>query len=1587
LDVSRTVGWFTSLYPVVLDVADAGGRTGDAAWSWQIRQTKETRRRVPRKGVGYGVLRYLTPDGEPDPALACSPEVLFNYLGSFDTADAAAPFVLGTETVGPEVLPRGHRAPPLTVNGVVVDGTLTLTASYPDGHFRREHVAAWLAQYRTYLQQMADHCAGRAPEVTPSDLTVPGLDLTAYETLLELHGVSPSAVADICPLAPLQEGLLFHGLSAPETRAYVEQTGYRLQGALDSACFEAAWQSLLDRHAHLRAAIWTQGVDQPVQAIPRQRRLEYRCEDWRDRPAAEQQAQLAAFREADRARGFDFARDVLLRVAVFRTGEATHEVVWTFHHLLLDGWSVAILTAELEAIYAALAAGDTPALPPATPYRRYLEWLAAQDRAAGRAHWTAALGDYESPATVMPDGRRPASDTGVRRLQSWALGDEETLALETWARAAGVTVGTALQTLWGLLLGRYTGKSDVVFGTTVAGRPAVLPDVERMVGLFINTLPVRVRWADDERVSDVARRVQAAALAREPHAALPLWEIQSASPLGGALFDHVLIVENYPLGHAVPDGQRTTWAVEAVDAVEEMHYALGLVVTREADGLRLHVSHDPAVYPPAQVERIGAHWIRLLAALRQAPDAHPCDLDILPPAERDTLLSRFNDTRHAGAVDRSLVDLFEAQCRRTPDNAAVAYGDVTLTYRELDERAARVASYLRERHRVGRETRVGLLTGRSEWLLVALLGILKAGAAYVPIDPDSPADRARFILEDTGALVLMTVTDGPWPALEGDQPVPRLDVRDACAAGRAGHAGHHPDPDSLAYIIYTSGSTGLPKGVACEHRAAVNVAEEFARRRHLEARDRCALWTNVNFDASIFEIFAPLAVGAAIHVVPADVHASGPAYLDWLSAGRITAAYVPPFLLQDLSDSARAGSACALRSIAVGVEPIDEQLLSNLRGILNGAGVVNGYGPTEATICATLYDVPLGAATRRTPVGRPIPRTQVYLLDRQLAPVPIGVPGEIFIGGIGVARGYVNRPELTAERFVPDPFAEEPGARLYRTGDLARWLPDGNVEFIGRTDRQVKVRGVRVELGEIETRLWAHPGVRDVAVLVYDGRRDRELVAFLVPSAALVSAGELREYLGQWLPIAMIPSRFEWCDAIPMTSSGKVDATRLIARLADAPLRGAGRDAPRTDTERRLGALWGDVLGVEAVGPHDRFLDLGGHSLAAARLVSRARSRHGLAVAVRDLLANASLAEVAAAAGADAPVVVERIPPAPPASRYPLSHAQRRLWLLDQLGDARGNAAYQLSAQFDVRGALDVDRLDRAFRRLFARHEILRTRIVEVDGEPWQEIVDAPAFGIPVYDYGGEPDPLACAAALVREDVSGPFDLSRAPLVRCAVAKLATDRFALLLQLHHIVIDGWSAGILMRELSAWYNAGNDEEVPLEPLPIHYKDYAVWQAQLLASGALDRSRQYWRQVFAEHVRPLDLPRDRPRASRQTFGGDDLPFELDEALTRGLHALARRSEASLFMVLTAAAKALLFRYTAQEDLVVGTPVAVRNHPDLERQIGFYTNTLALRDRVTWQQRFVDLVASVRRTVADGLEHQAYPFDLIVDEVAPV
>ncbi len=1453
-DVSRTVGWFTSLYPVVLEAERAASREldDDAALSRQIRAVKESLRQVPGKGVGYGILRYVTPGGRDDPALACAPAVLFNYLGAFDTDAERSAFTLLAESAGPDVSPAWHRDPPLTVTGVVVDGALEIGATWRGGLFRGDQVAWWLERYRTHLTRIADHAVGREPEVTPSDLTLGGLSLDGLAALLAANGATASAIEDLCPLAPMQEGLLFHGLYQPRSSAYFEQTGYRLRGALDPARFEAAWNYLLARHANLRVAIWTEGAPRPVQAVPRQRTVEFRHEDWRAWPAEEQRARLAAFRAEDRQRGFDFARDVLLRVAVFRTGAATFDVVWSFHHLLLDGWSGAILTDELEAVYAALMRGEEPALPPVKPYRQYLRWLDAQDRAASGAYWSAALAGYEATASVPGEGRpAPGHASGDTRVRAWRLGQAETEALDAWAQATGVTVGTALQTLWGVLLGRYTGRADVVFGTTVAGRPAGLPDVERMVGLFINTLPVRVRWTGDDTVAALARRVQAAAVAREPHAALPLWEIQAASPLRGALFDHVLIVENYPRGRAVPAGARTEWQIDAVEAFEHVHYPLGVVVTRGADGLEWQVSHDPDVYPATQIERLLAHWGEVLACLRTTPDARVRDLDVLPVEERRAVLAAFNDTARSHDPATSLQALIEAQAEHRPDAVAVGADDAALSYGELNRRANRLARFLGEQG-IGPDRSVGVCLERSAAMVTALVAILKAGACYVPLDPDLPDERLQHIVRDSGCSWLLTTTAlGGRPGLAG---VPRLELDRADEALGRQSADNLPrlaGPAHAAYIIYTSGSTGEPKGVEITNGALLNHMRWFQATFELDASDRVLQKTPFGFDASVWEFWAPLVAGGRLVMTRPGGHRDAASLEAAIVEHGITTLQVVPLQLSMLLQQDAFTRAPLLRRVFVGGEALPADLRDRFLAATT-ARLYNLYGPAETCVDATYWACSADGPNAPTPIGRPIDNTTAYVLDDACRPAPIGVWGELYLGGAGVARGYAGRAGLTAERFVPDPFGATPGGRLYRTGDRARWDEAGVLAYGGRLDTQVKVRGQRVEPGEVEAALRRSSGIRDAAVVAHAGAAGTELVAYLVCGADAPTLESLRDEVSARLPAALVPSSFVVVTALPLTTGGKVDRRALAGWTGGQLKRGRTHIAPATPGEMTLATIWAAVLDVASVGRDDQFFALGGDSIKAIQVVARARTA-GLALTVADVFAQPVLSALAAVAR---PLTSAPRDQGTVTGTAGLGPMQAR-WL-----EGPGpHAHFNQSLVLRWRGRVDVARLRDAVRRLQTHHDALRLTFARGADGAWRQTNHGLPHPVSVeaWDLRGRADArVALEDAASRLQAS--FDLATGPLFKVAVASFDAEDWVLLVG-HHLVIDGVSWRIVLEDLAAIDDALARDEAPR--LPAKTDAYLRWVAAVEASGTSPErqaERAYWAEVCAADTVALPVDAD-------------------------------------------------------------------------------------------------------------------------------
>jgi amino acid adenylation domain-containing protein/non-ribosomal peptide synthase protein (TIGR01720 family) len=1239
LDLSRTVGWFTTIFPVTL-AADLDAGPGEV-----LRAVKETLRAIPRRGLGYGLLRYLAGEEAAPLATAPDPEVAFNYLGQLDGAlGASARWRPAPEPSGPEESPRARPRHAIEVNAWVLDGELRVAWSYSAARHSAAAIERLARDYAALLSGLIAHCtAAGTGGRTPSDFPLAALDQTTVDRLV---GTGPSldlTIEDLYPLAPLQQGMLFEGLRAPDSDLYFQQLIAELAGPLDTGAFARAWQAVVDRHPALRTAFAWEGLKWPLQVVRRGPRLPWTEEDWRQVPRPEVPERLAAWLAADRARAFDLARPPLMRAALLRTGEDRYRFVWSFHHLLVDGWCLSLIFREVFAFYQAAVAGRDALLPAVHPYREFIAWVARRDAAATDDFFRRELAGFTA-ATRLPLDRPalPAGDDGAPSDQVLRLPPALVAGLAELAQSRELTLNTLAQGAWALLLARYGGTPDVVFGTVVSGRPAELPGVESMIGLFINTLPVRLA-ADPAAPLDVwLAGVQERLLELRQHETAALAQVQRASevPPGEPLFQSIVAFENFPVDESLGEGAEEI-AVSEVTVTGPTDYPLSFAVIpgrRGSHELSLSLSHDRRT-DTTTARRLLIHLERLLGAFVTAPQCPLSELPTLSAAERHQLVLEWNDTvleAAETAEDLCLHDLMSVQARRLPTAVALSGEGREMTYAELDRRTNQLANHLGALG-VGPESRVAIMVERSLEMVVAVLGILKAGGAYVPIDPATPADRLDFLLADARPALLLAGAGLADRLREAAVAVVALDAeRERIAAASAEPPAIKVDPENLAYVIYTSGSTGTPKGVAVRHRSAAAYARAVAREYGMRAGDRELQFASLSFDASVEEIFAPLAAGAT--VVPRSGPAEEPArFLAGCAELGITVLSLPTAYWHQIAAAVETGDPPlppALRLIVMGGErALPERWAAWGRGPGRRVRLVNAYGPTEATIAATLHEHPGTpeplAGRREVPIGRPLAGVRAQVVDPDLRPVPAGGIGELLLGGVGVARGYLGRPGLTAERFVPDPLSGEPGARLYRTGDLVQLLPGGTLEFAGRLDDQVKVRGFRIEPGEIEAVLATHPGLREAAVVVYRGD---SLLACVVPAdpAAPPPIAELRAFLAERLPAHMVPTAYAVLPALPLTSSDKVDR-RALARQEHVTEPAGERVAPATPLEELLAGAAAEVLGVgvERVGMRDNFFDLGGHSLLATQLVSQLSQGHGIQVTLQMVFDASDLGELA----------------------------------------------------------------------------------------------------------------------------------------------------------------------------------------------------------------------------------------------------------------------------------------------------------------------------------------------------------------------
>ncbi|HKY33643.1 MAG TPA: amino acid adenylation domain-containing protein [Candidatus Polarisedimenticolia bacterium] len=1543
-DLSRTVGWFTCAWPVLLEgIAPSDPRSALAAVHRAL---------AGPRGHGFQALRRYAADPAARAILerVPAPGISFNYLGRFDSGrEPGGLFHSLREPASAARSPRDLAAQGIEIDAVVVDGRLAVHWSFSGGF---------------EAPAMSRLAAGMREAIGALGLT-PGAEPASAQR--GRKGPDP-----VFPLTPMQEGMLFHHLREEQgADPYVGQIALEVTAGVDAGRMARAWQKAVDALPALRTDFAWEGLDHPVQIVRSGAEL----------PAAIHPGgtSLDAVMARARGRGFDVGRAPLARVDMVPAGEGRLTVVFTHHHLLLDGWSLPfVLETVFEAYEGSSAGGPAPGRGAHPALERYVAWLAGQDHAAAEAFFRRQLAGFSAP-TPLPGPAR--SRRGLPAASAGTLHAAAPEGVERRARALGITPATVVQAAWALVLASSSGQQDVLFGATSSGRPPEIEGMEEAVGLFINTLPVRVRIDSARAALEWIREIQtgAAALRQHEHARLAAVQRCAGVPAGTPLFETLLVFENYPIDVAAL-GRRESFAVRSVRLHEETNYPLTLVASSEA-GLRFRALYDRSRYTVRGLSLVLDRLSHAIEQLLSRPSDPLGRLDLIPEPERALITAAFNDTRRDYPRDASVPEAFLAAAREHPGRTALVHEAGSCTYGQLAAKGEALAQALAARG-VRTESRVALAMDRGPAFVEAVLGVMMAGGAYVPIDPDAPPARARRMLEASGAALMVTSGGGsrgieaPCPVVRFDELARRSEQAPRTSLPRAG-------PANLAYVMFTSGSTGEPKGTEVTHRGVLRLVlgADYVR---FGPGETTLLLSSLAFDVSSFEIWAALLHGGRLAIAPAGASTASE-IARCLERFEVTTLWLTSGLFQLVADEEVEALARVSQVLAGGdiVSP------AHVRRLIE-AGCplfVDGYGPTEAATFASTEAVrPGDEVPDRLPIGRPIANTTLHVLGPRGELLPLGAQGELCIGGDGVARGYAGQPDRTAERFVPDPFGP-PGSRLYRTGDVAAWREDGRLDFFGRRDRQVKVRGFRVETDDVEGALASLPGVRAAAVVARRETGSVELIGYVVPAGAGArDPARLRAALAERVPKYMVPSRLVILDALPVNASGKIDRASLPPPgIEEAP---ASSAAPLTPAEEEVARVWREVLGVASIGPDDDFFAAGGHSLHATRVAARLRRSHGVDLPLRALFEAPTPRLLALRLAGTGRRETPPILPAPAGERRTASFAQRRLWFLDRLEP--GGASYTIAAAVRMQGGLDPAALGRALSLVVERHEALRTVFEEGPDGPLAAVRPPSPVPLPLDDLSPLPaaDREKELSRRIGSAAREPFDLSRGPLLRARLLRLASGEHVLALAVHHIAADGWSLGVMVDELAASYAAlvrGREPELP--PLRVQYADWAAWQRRILDEGGEgERQLAYWRGAL-EGLPPLVLPADRPRPARSTGAGGSLPVRLDAGLTARLEGAARAQGATLHMALTAAFAAVLGRWSGQEDFGIGTPVANRTGEETEHLIGCFVNTLVLRMRLHGSAlSFRELLSRVRDQALAAHAHQDVPFERVVEAVQP-
>jgi iturin family lipopeptide synthetase B len=1572
INISRTIGWFTSIYPVILDM------TYENHLTRQIIVIKEQLHRIPHKGIGYGILKYITPNQlKSEIQFQLKPQFLFNYLGQFDTDVDENSFRVTEESIGQSVSPAREREFELEINGMITGQKLALTLAFDKCRYSMEKMEILMQNYKSQLTRIISFCAARKEKKkTPVDFTWKELSIPQLERIQTLLD-NDKVIEDIYPLTPMQEGFLYHSLADSSSASYFEQMSYHIVGDLDMTVIKKSYQQLVDRYDILRTLFVSEaeGIKRPFQVVIKEQIGDFLFESILHQDSRERKkSYLREFKIRDRSIPFNPLKGPLMRLTIFQTGEKEYEFVWSHHHLLMDGWCIGIVISDFFELYESFIQNREHRLSPVKPFSTYIRWLEERDQAAAAAYWQNYLDGY--PEAVFPPAHKDFKSMETKyksRDYIFYLDSQQTHGLNGLAAKNRATLSILVRAIWGILLGHYNDTRDTLFGAVVSGRPPEIEGIDTMVGLFINTVPVRIKHEPDTPFKDLLQRLQQDALESEPFQYFPLAETQSLSPLKYKLLNHILIFENYPLAKRVEGARHSNLELSGMELFEQTNYDFNLSVIPGEEQMTISFLYNSHSYDHRLIEPAARQFKFIIEQILTDKTVPIGKISLLSPAEKEQVLREFNSSFSQYPRQKTSHRVFEDQVDRNPDYIALTFHNIQLTYRELDEASCQLAQNLQSRG-IQPDSIVAIRMERSVEMIIGILAILKAGGVYLPIEPDFPGERVKYMLNDSNANLVLSHSGKMREAVDISD-LGRLPVSPCPREPQAG---------DLAYIIYTSGSTGKPKGVLVKHSSVVHLIYSKKKLFHLTSRDRVLLFSSICFDVSVEQIFITLFTGAALILIDKDTLLKVSKFEAFINRNAVTQIHaVPSFIAHiDLNNAPQlkrilsAGEVCPL---------------SLAKKYCKTKDFYNDYGPTETTVISTSLKAEpgyLNEGISRLPIGSPIGNTTVYLFDREQRLVPIGVTGEIYIGGDGVTRGYLNRPELTSENFIANPLGE--GDRLYRTGDLARWLPGGNIEFIGRKDNQVKIRGYRVELGEIEHLICRLPQIEEAAVVARtDTGGDTFLCAYYVPGGDLENVkgrhntkanppGTLiKKYLGSHLPPYMIPTFFVGMEKIPRTPGSKVDR-KALPPPSQAEVNSDRHDSsgPRDLFEITLGKIWEEILGINGpIHSNADFFQMGGHSLKVIRLVSQIHRRMHIKCQNRDIFNAPTLGELAKCLREKERVQYISITPAPLKEYYPLSSPQKRLFWLHQLD--KNSLAYHISLAVKVNEQLDVSLLEHVFLQLIQRHQGLRTSFEMVDDQPVQRPRNQVEFNIRIYEQITSDTSIgSILRAFIR-----PFDLSQPPLFRIGLIKTGepSSPYIMMVDMHHIISDEVALDILMEDFSRLY-AGQ----PLPLLKFQYTDYSQWMAANEKTEIYERQEIFWLKTFQKPLPQLNIPTDFDRPLIQVFEGRNIYFAIPENQTKILEQITIEEGCTMFMLLLTIYNILLAKISRQEDIIVGTPVIGRSHPDLEEVIGIFINTLALRNFPTPRKAFREFLQEVKDRTLDAFENQHYPFENLVDKL---